>query len=129
MLKRTIVLILCFLFVLATGQVMGSQSDNTLVVVSPWKAKGMDPVISGFVFTRMGCVETLTTSDGKGGIEPKLAKRWSVSKDRLTWSFTLRDRVLFHDGTPLAGKAVVKALSRILTKKKLVKVFRGEGLL
>jgi peptide/nickel transport system substrate-binding protein len=121
MLKRTTIIILCFFFVLTTGQVIASQSDNTLVVVSPWKAKGMDPVISGFVFTRMGCIETLVTSDGKGGIEPKLAKSWSVSKDKLTWNFTLRDKVLFHDGTALTGEAVVKALNRVLTKKKLFK--------
>ena len=121
MLKRTTIIILCFFFVLTAGQVIASQSDNTLVIVSPWKAKGMDPVISGFIFTRMGCIETLTTSDGKGGIEPKLAKSWSVSKDKITWTFILRDRVLFHDGTPLTGEAVVKALNRVLTKKKLFK--------
>ena len=121
MLKRTTIIILCFFFVLTAGHVIASQSDNTLVVVSPWKAKGMDPVISGFIFTRMGCIETLTTSDGKGGIEPELAKRWSVSKDKVTWTFTLRDKVLFHDGTALTGEAVVKALNRVLIKKKLFK--------
>ncbi len=121
MLKRATIIILCFFFVLTTGQAIASQSDNRLVVVSPWKAKGMDPVISGFIFTRMGCIETLTTSDRKGGIEPKLAKHWSVSKDKLTWTFALRDKVLFHDGTPLTGEAVVKALNKVLTKKKLFK--------
>lgn len=115
------IIILCFFFVLTAVQVIASQSDNTLVVVSPWKAKGIDPVISGFVFTRMGCIETLTTSDGKGGIEPKLAKGWSVSKNKLTWTFALQDKVLFHNGTALTGEAVVKALNRVLTKKKLFK--------
>jgi len=121
MLKKLFVLFFCAFFILTAGQVIASQSDKTLVVVSPWKAKGMDPVISGFIFTRMGCIETLTTSDGKGGIEPKLATSWSVSKDKLTWSFTLRDKVLFHDGTPLTEKAVVKTLNRVLAKKKLFK--------
>lgn len=121
MLKKLFVIFFCTFFVLTAGHVIASQSDNTLVVVSPWKAKGMDPIISGFIFTRMGCVETLTTSDGKGGIEPELAKQWSVSKDKMTWTFTLRNKVLFHDGTALTGEAVVKALNRVLTKKKLFK--------
>ena len=121
MLKRATITILCFFFVLTAGQTLASQSDNTLVIVSPWEAKGIDPAISGFVFTRMGCVETLTTSDGKGGIEPKLAKSWSVSQDKTTWTFILRDRVLFHDGTLLTGETVVKALNRVLIKKKLFK--------
>ncbi len=121
MLKKRLIIFFCTFFVLAAGQVIASQSDNTLVVVSPWKAKGMDPIVSGFVFTRMGCLETLTTSDGKGGIEPELANSWRVSSDKMTWTFTLRDKVFFHDGTALTGETVAKALNRVLTKKKLFK--------
>ncbi|MCK5311550.1 MAG: ABC transporter substrate-binding protein [Desulfobacteraceae bacterium] len=119
--KKLFILFFCIAFVLITGQAFASNSNKTLVVVSPWKAKGMDPVVSGFVFTRMGCLETLTTSDGKGGIMPKLAKIWRVSNDKLTWTFTLQKNVLFHDGTKLTGKVVVKALNRVLAKKKLFK--------
>jgi peptide/nickel transport system substrate-binding protein len=36
-------------------------------------------------------------------IEPALATRWSASRDGLVWSFTLRDGVRFHDGTPLTA--------------------------
>ncbi len=44
---------------------------------------------------------------GTTRIEPALATRWSVSPDGLTWEFTLRKGVRFHDGTPLTAKAVV----------------------
>ncbi len=121
MLQKTIITALCFFFVLTAGQILASQANDTLVVVSPWKAKGLDPTISGYIFTRMGCVETLTTSDGKGGIEPKLATSWSVSPEKTTWTFVLRDKVLFHDGTPLTGEAVANALNKVLIKKKLFK--------
>lgn len=52
--------------------------------------------------------------DGTGTtkIVPSLASAWKVSKDGLTYTFTLRDGVTFHDGTPLTSKAVAEAVER-----------------
>jgi peptide/nickel transport system substrate-binding protein len=47
-------------------------------------------------------------------VEPALAVRWSVSRDALTWSFTLRDGVRFHDGTPLTAKEAAASFERWL---------------
>jgi peptide/nickel transport system substrate-binding protein len=44
-------------------------------------------------------------------IEPALATRWTVSRDGLTWSFTLRDGVRFHDGTPLTAAEVAASFA------------------
>lgn len=91
-------------------------ADEPLIVVSPWKANSLDPSNSGFVFTRMGCLETLVTSDRQGGIAPRLAKAWETSDDGLTWSFHLRPDVLFHDGTPLNAQTASIALNHALDK-------------
>ncbi|MFJ3671412.1 ABC transporter substrate-binding protein [Streptomyces sp. NPDC090106] len=45
-------------------------------------------------------------------IVPSLASSWKVSKDGLTYTFTLRDGVTFHDGTPLTSAAVAAAVAR-----------------
>lgn len=45
-------------------------------------------------------------------IEPALATAWEVSEDRETWTFTLREGVAFHDGTPLDADAVVFSFER-----------------
>src|SRR5437870_3010719 len=45
-------------------------------------------------------------------IEPALATRWTVSRDGLVWSFTLRDGARFHDGTPLTAKEAAASFER-----------------
>ena len=39
-------------------------------------------------------------------MEPALAERWEQSADGLTYTFSLRRNVVFHDGTPLDAHAV-----------------------
>lgn len=46
--------------------------------------------------------------EGSTDVEPALATRWMPSRDGLTWTFTLRDNVRFHDGA-LLGAADVAA--------------------
>jgi peptide/nickel transport system substrate-binding protein len=48
---------------------------------------------------------TQLSADGTR-MEPALAERWEQSPDGLTYTFTLRRNVVFHDGTPLDAQAV-----------------------
>src|SRR5271166_1845025 len=43
-----------------------------------------------------------------------LAEAWSISADKLTYTFRLRPNVLFHDGTPLSSTDVKASYQRIL---------------
>jgi peptide/nickel transport system substrate-binding protein len=45
---------------------------------------------------------------------PGLAEEWTVSDDGLTYTFTLRQGVRFHDGTPFDAEAVRVNLERVL---------------
>ncbi len=49
--------------------------------------------------------------DLEGNYVPELATDWSVSEDGLTWTLTIRDDVVFHDGTPLTAADVAFTLS------------------
>jgi peptide/nickel transport system substrate-binding protein len=71
---------------------------------------GATPLIARQVF------ETLVVyRDGSTDIEPGLATRWAVSRDGLTWSFTIRENARFHDGSPLTAREVRASFERQLT--------------
>ncbi|WP_300345425.1 ABC transporter substrate-binding protein [Nesterenkonia sp.] len=47
-----------------------------------------------------------------GALAPRLAEEWDVSNDQLRYTFTLREDVTFHDGSPLNAEAVVANIER-----------------
>ena len=60
-----------------------------------------------------------------GMITPSLAESWSEAKDHLSYTFTLRKNVRFHDGSPLTAEDVkfsferYKGASATLLKEKV----------
>jgi peptide/nickel transport system substrate-binding protein len=56
----------------------------------------------------------LTYAPGTSKLIGDLATSWSVSPDRLTYTFHLHPGVHFHDGSPLTSKAVVASFKRRL---------------
>jgi peptide/nickel transport system substrate-binding protein len=53
-------------------------------------------------------------ADGTLTPEAALAESWTISDDGLTYTFTLRDGVMFHDGTALDAEAVKFNFDRML---------------
>jgi peptide/nickel transport system substrate-binding protein len=70
---------------------------------------GTIPLIARHVFDTLVAYRERSTD-----VEPALATRWSVSRDGLTWTFTLRDHVRFHDGVLLGAADVVASFERHL---------------
>ena len=56
--------------------------------------------------------DTLFSLDESLTIRPQMVDRWEVSADRLTWTFTLREGLSWHDGTPVTGADCVASIRR-----------------
>lgn len=55
-------------------------------------------------------------------ITPDLATKWEISDDKKTYTFTLREGVTFHDGTPFDAEAVVANFAYIGDKTTQSKI-------
>lgn len=51
-------------------------------------------------------LDSLVWQNADGSFSPWLAKEWTVSDDGLTYTFTLRDDVTFHDGEKFTAESV-----------------------
>jgi peptide/nickel transport system substrate-binding protein len=69
------------------------------------RAIGADPLVAGQVFEGL-------VARGTNGVAPGLATKWLVGTDGRTWTFTLRDGVLFHDGSAADASAIAKSFAR-----------------
>jgi len=52
--------------------------------------------------------------DATMAVVPELATRWEASEDGLTWTFYMRDDVIWTDGTPVTAQQVVYSVKRTL---------------
>ena len=50
--------------------------------------------------------------DGAGNVRPQMAAGHQISADQLTWTFTLRDGLKFHDGEPVLARDCAQSLRR-----------------
>jgi peptide/nickel transport system substrate-binding protein len=55
--------------------------------------------------------DTLVAEDSNFKIQPQMAD-WKVSDDKLTYTFTLRDGLKWHDGAPVTAEDCVASLKR-----------------
>lgn len=60
--------------------------------------------------------DTLFSLDEKGQTQPQMVESYRVSPDRLTYTFTLRDGLKWHDGKPVRSADVVASLKRWAVK-------------
>ena len=56
--------------------------------------------------------EGLVVYDANDKIQPMLAKEWKVSEDGLTWTFYLREGVLFHNGKEMTAEDAAASFRR-----------------
>jgi peptide/nickel transport system substrate-binding protein len=89
--------------------------DSTLRVVMNIELQVLDPQVTTATVTRaFGYMvyDTLIAMDQQGKFHPQMLEKWAVSDDRLTWTFTLRPGLAWHDGSPVTSDDCVASLRR-----------------
>lgn len=66
------------------------------------------------VFTTV--YETLAWTTPSGEVLPRLATDWTISEDKRTYTFNLRQGVTFHNGEPFTAQDVVYSVNRAVSQ-------------
>jgi peptide/nickel transport system substrate-binding protein len=94
--------------------------ENALVLGHLAELETLDPAqattISDFRILSSIYEGLVRFKSGTLEIEPALAQSWTISPDGRTYTFKLRDDVVFHDGTKFDANAVKFNLDRVLVK-------------
>jgi peptide/nickel transport system substrate-binding protein len=88
------------------------SGEKSLTLLFSFASKTIDPH-QDWMGVRAGIAETLVKIDENLTIKPWLAESWK-QKDERTWTFTLREGVTFHNGTPMNAEAVKASFERAL---------------
>ena len=62
-------------------------------------------------------LESLTTVDSAGAVQPNLARSWEISPDGLTYTFHLVEGALFQDGTAFDAQDVKFTFDRAMAEE------------
>lgn len=97
----------------------GPEHGGTLTMGVELEFRGFDPLKAKFLGVGdrsaiMAIEERLFGLDAKGNLIPELGLAAKPSKDKKSWTVTLRKGVSFHDGTPFNADAVVEHWQRLL---------------
>ncbi len=87
---------------------------KTITAVMHSDLRVIDPIITTAYITRdhgYMVYDTLLAMDSNFKVQPQMAN-WKVSDDRLTYTFTLRDGLKWHDGKPVTAEDCVASLKR-----------------
>lgn len=107
---------------LALALAAPAHAAGNLVAVLEAEIVTLDPHFStAYISRTFGYMvfDTLFAKDSKGDVRPQMVQDWKVSPDGLTYSFTLRDGLKWHDGQPVTSADCVASLRRWGTRSAL----------
>jgi peptide/nickel transport system substrate-binding protein len=106
----------CLAAVAALAALMaGARAETTLRAVMHSDLKIVDPIwTTAYIARNHGYMiyDTLFAMDEKGEIRPQMVDTYEVSADKLVYSFTLRDGLVWHDGAPVTAEDCIASIKR-----------------
>jgi peptide/nickel transport system substrate-binding protein len=97
------------------GGAVAQPAERPLRLVVNVGLQVLDPIAgTSFITRNFGYMvfDTLVAMDSKGQFRPQMLEGWTVSEDGLTYTFTLRPGLEWHDGKPVTAEDCVASLKR-----------------
>jgi len=92
-----------------------ASAETVLRVIPHADLKNLDPIwTTAYISRNHGYLiyDTLFAMDDQFKPQPQMVDTWETSDDGMTWTFTLRDGLMFHDGAPVTSEDVIASLKR-----------------
>src|SRR6185503_9300290 len=89
--------------------------QKTLKFIAQADLRILDPISTTAYITRNHgymVYDTLFAMDEKFQVKPQMVDKYEVSKDGLTYTFTLRDGLKFHDGALVKSADCIASIDR-----------------
>lgn len=92
-----------------------AAAQKTIKFIPEADLRSLDPIWTTAYITRNHgymVYDTLFATDAKFQVQPQMVDKYEVSADKLTWTFTLRDGLKFHDGAPVRSADCIASIQR-----------------
>ncbi|MGH7393102.1 MAG: ABC transporter substrate-binding protein [Candidatus Rokuibacteriota bacterium] len=99
-----------------------AAAQTTLRAVLHSDLKIVDPIwTTAYIVRNHGYMiyDTLFAMDARGEIKPQMVDKHEVSADKLTYTMTLRDGLVWHDGQPVTAEDCVASIKRWSAKDSM----------
>ena len=92
-----------------------ASAETVIRAVMHSDLKILDPIwTTAYIVRNHGYMiyDTLLALDAQQNIKPQMLDSYAVSDDKLTYTFTLRDGLKFHDGAPVTSADCIASIKR-----------------
>lgn len=92
-----------------------AQDESVLRIIPHADLRNIDPIWTTAYITRNhGYLvwDTLFALDENLEVQPQMVDTYDISDDRMTYTFTLREGMTFHDGAPVTAEDAVASIKR-----------------
>jgi peptide/nickel transport system substrate-binding protein len=90
-------------------------ADKVLKFVQNGNMTILDPIWTTAYVTRTHgyfIYDTLFSMDANNEVKPQMVEKYEVSADKTQWTFTLRDGLAWHDGSPVTSEDCIPSIKR-----------------
>src|SRR5205823_8093906 len=95
--------------------IRNAAAETAMRVVMHSDLKILDPIwTTAYISRNHGYMiyDTLLAMNAQQEPQPQMVEKWDVSADKLTYTFTLRDGLKWHDGAPVTAEDCIASIKR-----------------